>query len=305
MKSQMRLRGIAVFFLALLALATMSSMAHATVSGLTVKIEGTAPANGPSNISGTYATEADSNKTYTITAASAGNPRVDANDDPDWLRLHNAVITADHDGVTGHICFWVALDPPPNGSTKVDLITNGTLLRKSGAIWVGAVNDWIDISGFLQHPAGSPTSCNEREYWEHIGSAPFPPPSQHWIVLATNQGTIPNLTTTENLTGITSQRLLKGEFWFYLQKKGDKLTFNQNSGVLVQASAGPGGPGETPPGVSGGTTCPQCCCGSSCPEPGKIPPIFFEPKHPWWKLVPLPLLQDVIKEREKIEPMVR
>jgi hypothetical protein len=302
-----RFRGIplSVFLLVSLILG-VPIIGQATVTGLAAKFDGRVPTNGPGNISGTYPTEADSNKTYTIAVCDVtgcnGNPKVEAQDDPDWIMLHNAKITANHNGVTGHIYFWVAVDGPPTGSVAFTHITNGTLKRNVLGVWKGAVGDWVDTSGFIQHPVVD-LANGIAGGWEHISSAPFPPAAHHWYVYNVNLGTVPNLTTSDTMSGITGQRMMKVEMWFYLDKAGDKLTFNPNAGPKIQAAQGGGGE-ETPGSTgTGGTTCPQCCC---TPCKGEPPLDLLSDKLPnvdrfIYKQVPVPILKEYLNEREKEE----
>jgi hypothetical protein len=212
---------------------------RAAPAGLKVIIEGAEKT--ASNIAGEYSTQADSSKKYTISAQSSGNARVDATDGPDVLRLHNAVIVAKHDGVTGHIYFWVRLDPPPNGSVQYDVITAGSLLRKIGFVWKGAVGDWIQVAGLVQTPVSDLDNGTGGTWWCITNPDPPPcPPSHEHVVNLDTQGTISKTDTMQNSGVDNVQYLIKGEIWFYLDKAGDKLTLSNGSGVTVKASAGGG-----------------------------------------------------------------
>jgi hypothetical protein len=246
---------------------------HAAVTGLKVKIEG--QQKEPANIAGTYTTEADSAKSYEIKAQASGNARVEAGDQPDYLRLHNAVITAKNDGVTGHIYFWVQLDAPPNGTVQEDVLTNGSLLRKIGFIWKGAVGDWIQVGGYVQSPVTDLNNGTGGTWWciTNPGDPPPCPPSHDHTVNLDTQGTI-SKSDTMDISGVDNvPYLLKGEIWFYLDKTGDKLTLNNGGGVVVQASAG-GGDRPTTRSSTGGAadsgqpSCPKCCtmCCMSCAQ---------------------------------------
>lgn len=214
-------------------------MLHAEPFGLKVVIEGGVVT--ATNIAGEYTSELDSSKKYTISAQSAGNARVDATESADVLRLHNAVIISKHDGVTEHIRFWVRLDPPPNGSVQYDALTNGSLLRKIGFVWKGAVGDWIQVAGSVQTPVNDLANGTGGTWWCITNPDPPPcPPSHEHIVNLDTQGTISKTDTMQVSSVDNVQYLLKGEIWFYLDKVGDKLTLNNGSGVAVKAAAGGG-----------------------------------------------------------------
>lgn len=238
---------------------------HAAVTGLKVKIEG--HEKTASNIAGTYTTEADSAKTYTISNQASGNARVEAGDEPDWLQLHNAVITANHDGVTGHIYFWVQLDAPPNGTVQYDVMTSGTLRRKVGFLWKGAVGDWIQVAGLQQSPV-SDLANGTGGSWACITNAgdppPCPPSHEHYVETDSQDAILES--DTMDIPNVAAQPyLLKGEIWFYLDKKNDKLTLSNGSGVQVKAAAGGGDRRDTGSGPSSGgghrrpDSCHKCC----------------------------------------------
>lgn len=294
-----------VFTCCLFMAAFLPLAAHAVT--LQAWIEG--QTKSATSLAGTYPTIDDGSKSYTV---SAGATLVGPDSVQDYIRFHNIVISSTtHDAVTGHIYFWGDYDPGPIGTVTFKLSANGTITRKVGAITKAATSSTFSASGWVQHPIdASRPGDGASGSWSHITYPYNPSPPAYTLNVVCDSvatcGTINHITPPPGYqqAGVNTPRIMKGEIWFYLHKKNDKLNLNINSGVLVQTSGGGGSGGPTNGGEgTGEPTCPQCCCCAPCK--GEPPPDLFPPKLPIdkfiYKQVPLPILKEYLFEREKEE----
>ena len=299
-------QSVTVFTCCLFTAAFLPLAAHAVT--LQAWIEG--QTKSATSLAGTYTTLDDGSKSYTI---SAGATLVGPDSSQDYIRFHNIVISSTtHDAVTGHIYFWGDYDPGPMGTVTFKLSANGTITRKVLNVTKAAISSNFSVSGWVQHPTDVVNRPGDGSSgtWTHITYPYNPsPPAYTLNVVCDNVaacGTVNYLTPTPGYqqAGVNSPRIMKGEIWFYLHKKNDKLTLNLNSGVLVQTSGGGGSGGGTNEGEGiGGTTCPQCCC---APCKGEPPLDLLSDKLPnvdrfIYKQVPVPILKEYLNQREKEE----
>ena len=291
-----------VFTCCLFTAAFLPLAAHAVT--LQAWIEG--QTKSATSLAGTYTTLDDGSKSYTV---SAGATLVGPDSSQDYIRFHNIVISSTtHDAVIGHIYFWGDYDPAPIGTVTFKLSANGTMTRRVGAVTKAATSSTFSVSGWVQHPTdvvNRPGDGASGINWTHITYPYNPSPPAYTLNVVCDSvatcGTVNYITPTPGYqqAGVNGPRIMKGEIWFYLHKKNDKLTLNLNSGVLVQTSGGGGSGGGTNDGEgTGGTTCPQCCCTPCTKEPPDISFPFPVDKF-IYKQVPVPILKEYLSEREK------
>lgn len=293
-------RSAILFICCLIAAAMQPPAAHAV--SWKAWIEGQVKDPGDIASSTPYQTVDNNQKSYTISSATLNG----ADGSQDNIRFHNTVITANNDAVVGHIYFWGDYNPSPSGTVTFTLSASGTITRKVLTVTKAATNSTFSVSGWVQHPTdasplpGDGTSGS----WTHISYPYNPTPPAYTLNVVCDSvascGTISFATPTPGYqqSSVNDVRIMKGEIWFYLHKKNDKLTLNLDSGVNVQTSGGGGKGGGLDGGEgTGGLTCPQCCYCPPCKE--EPPHIKYPIDKAIFQKIPLPTLKDYLSEREK------
>jgi len=270
-------RQASLVFVWVFTLAILPALCLADVTDFTVQIPGeqqgpvTCPPTPPGPCEFVISNSDGSAKAYsgfTIAGTTGKVAKVVANDGAvDIIVLKDALVTATGTPPTGctntdagilncpGIVFWGTFDPPPtpdpsaNPPVKVraERHASGKMFRGSGNPGTPAKDDAIRVTGWLEN--------NEVWGWEKKKVVCITPATCGDFLLAKSE---------DWTTGLTGDRQLKAQFWFYLKSVNDRLTVTEMKVTTTIVAGSPVDVSETPLVTSGheedadDDTVPQC-----------------------------------------------